>query len=805
MNQAKKNEVAQRCVRFPARLVVGFLLPFILPGTLSAQRGGEVELFVKATSIRAPAATAADKRVLRTRWADVNLDGLAAQAGRAADRSTAGGNIRLNLFDDTSFIAVPDRVEVTGPGRFSWTGHLEGVEPSEVTLAVADRILAGNITMPGASFHVRYEETRVYSVNQIDTAAFPPEAPPIPVDMPASRPAVVGDDGSTIDVMVAYTPAARLAAGGTSAMNALIALAVSESNTGYSNSNVTQRIRLVHTVEVAYSEAGFSWTTALDRLTNTADGFMDEVHTLRDTYGADAVVLIVDDTAFCGQAWLMSTVSNGFKTFAFSLVSRICAAGNYSFAHELGHNMGSHHDRANAAGPAAYPYSYGYQAPDNAFRTIMAYNCGGAGCPRVNYWSNPEKSFGGQPMGIDSARPDSADNRRSLNNTAFTVANFRDGALTAAKAQIAAPSPGSTLTSSTVTFSWNSGSGVSQYWLELGTTLGGTQIYSQSQGAGMSATVGGLPTNGTPVYVRLWSLIGGLWQFNDYTYTAAGSAAVRAQITSPAPGTTLTSSTVTFTWSPGIGVMEYWLDVGASAGGTQVYSRSQGADLSVTVSGLPTDGSTVFVRLWSRIAGGWQFNDYAYTATAGPPQAAITSPAPGSILGGSAVTFVWSTGSGVAEYWLDVGTSPGAAQIYTKTQWTNLSVTVSGLPVDGSPIFVRLWSRISGAWKFNDYTYTAASGVGSVKAAITNPPPGSTLTSSTVTFFWNTGTGVSEYWLEIGTNLGGNQLCNQSRGTSLSGTVSGLPVNGSTLYVRLWSKISAVWQFNDYVFIAASP
>ena len=134
-------------------------------------------------------------------------------------------------------------------------------------------------------------------------------------------------------------------------MNALIALAVSESNTGYANSNVTQRLRLVHTAEVEYSEAGFNWTTTLDRLTNTADGFMDEVHSLRDTYGADAVVLIVNDTAFCGQAWLMTTVSNGFKTFAFSLVSRICAAGNYSFAHELGHNMGSHHDRANASGP----------------------------------------------------------------------------------------------------------------------------------------------------------------------------------------------------------------------------------------------------------------------------------------------------------------------------------------------------------------------------------------------------------------------------------------------------------------------
>jgi hypothetical protein len=408
-------------------------------------------------------------------------------------------------------------------------------------------------------------------------------------------------------------------------------------------------------------------------------------------------------------------------------------------------------------------------------------------------------------MGIDYTLPNSADNRRSLNNTAFTVANFRDGTLTSAKAQITAPAPGSTLTSSTVTFSWSSGSGVSQYWLEVGTTLGGTQIYSQSQGTGRSATVAGLPTNGTPVYVRLWSRIDGSWQYNDYTYKASGSATIRAQITSPAPGATLPSSTVTFGWSPGIGVTEYWLDVGTSAGGTQLYSRSEGANLSVTVSGLPTNGSTVFVRLWSRIAGAWQFNDYAYTATIGPTEPEIISPAPGSTLSGSTVTFVWNTGSGVTEYWLDVGTSPGGNQIYTKTQSTNLSVTVSGVPVNGGAIFVRLWSRISGDWYFNDYTYTAASGVGSVKAAITNPSPGSTLTSSTVTFFWNTGAGVSEYWLEIGTNLGGYQLYSRSHGTNLSATVSGLPVNGSTLYVRLWSKISAVWQFNDYVFIAASP
>ncbi len=35
-----------------------------------------------------------------------------------------------------------------------------------------------------------------------------------------------------------------------------------------------------------------------------------------------------------------------------------------------------------------------------------------------------------------------------------------------------------------------------------------------------TVTVAGLPTNGNTVYVRLWSLINGAWQYIDYTYTA---------------------------------------------------------------------------------------------------------------------------------------------------------------------------------------------------------------------------------------------------------------------------------------------
>src|SRR4030095_7382404 len=102
-------------------------------------------------------------------------------------------------------------------------------------------------------------------------------------------------------------------------------------------------------------------------------------------------------------------------------------------------------------------------------------------------------------------------------------------------AQMTSPIPGSTLTSSIETFTWNTGTGLYQYWLRVGSTRGGTELYDQDQDTGLSATVSGLPTNGSTVHVRLKSRIGTNWLNSDYTYTTA-SVGVPAQITSPAPG-----------------------------------------------------------------------------------------------------------------------------------------------------------------------------------------------------------------------------------------------------------------------------
>jgi len=373
-----------------------------------------------------------------------------------------------------------------------------------------------------------------------------------------------------------------------------------------------------------------------------------------------------------------------------------------------------------------------------------------------------------------------------------------------AKAQITAPAPGSSLSASTTTFQWNGGINVARYWLEIGTTPGATNLFTQDLGNSLSVNVAGLPTNGSTLYVRLWSLINAAWVFNDYVYQATTAANAKAQMTSPAPGSTLTASTVAFQWTGGTGVSDYWLEIGTTVGTTNVYNQDRGMNLSATVTGLPTNGSALYARLWSLIGGTWVYNDYTYqAATVATAKAQMTVPAPGSTLTASAVTFQWTGGTGVSDYWLEIGTSPGATNVYNQDRGMNLSATVSGLPTNGSALYARLWSLINGAWVYNEYTYTAAN-IATAKAQMTSPAPSSTLASSTVTFQWSGGSGVSDYWLEIGTAFGTNNLYNQDRGMSLSATVSGLPANGSTLYARLWSLINGAWVYNDYTYTASS-
>jgi len=265
---------------------------------------------------------------------------------------------------------------------------------------------------------------------------------------------------------------------------------------------------------------------------------------------------------------------------------------------------------------------------------------------------------------------------------------------------------------------------------------------------------------------------------------------VPATMSTPVNGSTLASATQTFIWS-NTGATEYQIHVG-SAPGTSDLGTYVTATNSADVTGIPTNGSTVYIRLWTWTGTQFLFNDYTYTAF-NIIAATMSTPANGSTLAGATQTFNWSN-TGATEYQLHVGSTPGGTDlgIYV-TAATNNSVIVTGLPTNGSAVYVRLWTWNGAQFLFNDYTYTASN---IIAAAISSPANGSSLVGATRTFNWNNA-GATEYQVHVGSTPGGSDLGIYITATN-SADVTGLPANGSTVYVRLWTWNGSVFLFNDF-------
>jgi len=345
-------------------------------------------------------------------------DTLQAHAVSVDSAALAADVLDIAVTPDVTLRAVRDRREALRGGGLAWSGRVPGDRVSTVTLVARGDAFQGSIRTATAAFSIEPSGTG-FIVREVDTRLTAPEMEPLhpPADALAAAalgdPPIGHDDGSTIDVLVLYTPGARTSAGGTdAAVQARIALGVAETNTGYANSGIAPRLRLVGTQLLAYTETGMS--ADLTALRTNAS-----VQALRDTLGADLVALIVANSAeACGVGYIMTSTA-GFADYGYSVTAYSCISPNYSFGHELGHNMGSSHAPEDG-GAGFYAYSYGYKHPGQAFRTVMAYDCP-SGCPRVLHFSNPDVTHGGAPTGTAVQH----DNARSIDMNATAVANFR--------------------------------------------------------------------------------------------------------------------------------------------------------------------------------------------------------------------------------------------------------------------------------------------------------------------------------------------------------------------------------------------
>ena len=282
-----------------------------------------------------------------------------------------------------------------------------------------------------------------------------------------------------------------------------------------------------------------------------------------------------------------------------------------------------------------------------------------------------------------------------------------------------------------------------------------------------------------------------------------------ATLISPNPGSVLSPSSQTFTWTAGAGVTAYWFNLGykpSGAAAKDVYNSGEIHTTSVTVNSLGAYGQTVYATLYSLIHGAWQPLSYTFIESGAPVPAVLTLPTSGTLLNGSA-TFTWSSGDGVTYYWINVGdSSSGAASkdLYSSGPTTSTTASVSGLPTYGGTLYVTLYSNIYGAWQPTVYTFTET---GTPQpATLTFPGLGATLSATSQTFNWSTGSGVTYYWLNLGYGSSGaaaKNIYSSGPTNSLTATVTGLPSYGVPIYATLYSYINGVWQPTVYTFTSS--
>ncbi|HKZ04247.1 MAG TPA: zinc-dependent metalloprotease family protein [Methylomirabilota bacterium] len=441
-------------IRLRARTLASLLLVGLVAGcAVPPNPVPPVEPFVKMDESQLAPGRVPDhlrerpREVVRVRFARVDSAALA-----RALSARAGRPVSVRLFDDVAVSLTTESV-TRKDGRFdAWTGR-----------PAAKIYGRGHITFaPPTAFGVIQSDTRVFEIlpvyddvvriTEYDQARYPKEGRPIPKReraapkeppaAPPARPDTAERAQLKVLVLLPLPSYAFICSGNFFPFGNLLPLVA---NAFEDNLN---------DVFAGLEPTGVTATVVVECLSRTPAGgdLIADLHwvdsdatvaALRDRHQADLVSLIIPSGDFCGRGYENYPVEAGDAPLGFSVVKASCALGNFSFAHELGHNIGMRHDRAADDAFASETCNYGHIFPvralgfDLTVRSVMAYDDACDGCPRIGVYSSPRTvnllgiiTVG--PMGVpcdapadDKGRFTRANNRQQLIDAAPVVAGFR--------------------------------------------------------------------------------------------------------------------------------------------------------------------------------------------------------------------------------------------------------------------------------------------------------------------------------------------------------------------------------------------
>lgn len=326
-------------------------------------------------------------------------------------------------------------VRLESDGRLIWEVTATNVGGVTGLLIVnpREKSIIGDIRGRNLIYQIRPARDGAHSIYTVDPTLFPPDHGKLTETDAAIRLVSHGQGPMPeIDVMVLYTPEAARATSNDihydieAAWQALVNSFNSSSGNGVHAKLRKVSERCLEDFRQAPNPDDIVASLKQD----------SRVTAWRQNDGADLVILwLVGRTGLdCGRTPDLGInaipIPSTRTSSAFSIVDSSCATGNFSFAHELGHQLGLFHDRETAGAGTDELYNYGFVSPDFSWKTIMAQDPHGCPpnssrrpyCPRMNWWSDGGRSGKGIING--------ADNIKALNQNVKVAAEFMRKKLT---------------------------------------------------------------------------------------------------------------------------------------------------------------------------------------------------------------------------------------------------------------------------------------------------------------------------------------------------------------------------------------
>lgn len=379
-----------------------------------------------------------------------------------------GDDVALTIPGQGSHRVVYEETRAAESGSTTWVGYLKDYgNDFRVLVTSGPEGSVGNVNTPSGELELTMVDNQQWLVDRkasglnsftpdhSDAHLLPLSSVVHPVGGAVGAPAAAGASASTgtsvtptvaaatvtptnvVDLLVLTTPGFQTVRG--TSWRLRIDQVVALANQAYIDSGVPNKVRLVGVEIINYADTNSNSTTLSSLAAGTAP--FNTVAALRNTYGADLVTLIrpfynTAQGGSCGVGYVLGSATNSislYSSYAYSVVSDgndTAGTGyyctDYTLAHEMGHNMGSMHDRATVTaqggGQGAYPYGYGYGLA-GSFGTVMSYIS-----PRIGKFSNPnDLTCGGKyACGVSETNTtSSANNALSLTKTTPLVAQFR--------------------------------------------------------------------------------------------------------------------------------------------------------------------------------------------------------------------------------------------------------------------------------------------------------------------------------------------------------------------------------------------